>query len=78
MELSCPSQTDVNIVEEINWRVDLWYGLQGAVKKFAEWTAERMDVLSKSLEDIRFSTALAALQLPIDAKVNLFVLSVTH
>ena len=77
MELSCPSLTDVNIMVQIDWRVDLWYGLQRAVRKFAEWTKGRMDVMSKFLEDIEFTTALADLQLPEEAKVKLIAFSAT-
>ncbi len=70
MELLLPSQTDSDIIGKFETIIDLWYGLQLAVRKFAEWTKGRMDCLTEFLEDIEFSSVSDGLQLPEDAKVN--------
>lgn len=75
MELLLPSQTDDDNVGEFISYLDLWYGVQRAVKSFAEWTKGRMDFLTEHLEDNEFSAVSAALQLPEDAKVKRFALS---
>ncbi len=72
LESSLPSETDRDALSAIDGLLDLWYGLQTAVRKFAEWTKTRMDVLSEFLEDDRFVLAVAGLQLPQDEKVKHF------
>ncbi len=62
--------SDATIVEDIEWLVDLWYGIRGAVTRFAEWVKGRMDVLKAYMSDPQFSRTSAALQLPQDGKVS--------
>ncbi len=75
MESSLPSQNDRD-TGAYTTCLDVWYGLQVAVRKFAEWTKSRMDFLTEHLEDAEFKSVAAALQLPEDAKVKPFTLSI--
>ncbi len=70
MESLLPSQTDPDIMGKFETIIDLWYGLQMAVRKFAEWTKSRMDFLTEFLVDTEFSSVAAVLQFAADAKVN--------
>ena len=74
LQSSLPSETDRDRLTKIDGLLDLWYGLQGAVRKFAEWMKSRMDVLSNFLDDDQFVTAVGALQLPQNEKVIYFLL----
>ncbi len=74
LQSSLPSETDRDRLTKIDGLLDLWYGLQGAVRRFAEWTKSRMDALSNFFEDDQFVTAVGALQLPQNEKVTYFVL----
>ncbi len=69
MELLLRSQTDRDM-SSLTATIDVWYGLRIAVRKFAEWTKSRMDVLTEQLDDAEFNSMAAALQLPEEAKVN--------
>ncbi len=72
LELLLPRETDRETLTNIDGLLDLWYGIQGAVKKFAEWTKSRMDALSSFLADDQFVTAAVGLQLLQDRKVKHF------
>ncbi len=71
MELNLPSQNDRDM-GRYNTQIDLWYGLQRAVRKFAEWTRGRMGFLTYKGADTEFSSVIAALQLSEDGLVNFF------
>ncbi len=72
MELDISSQNDRDIMGTYNTQIDLWYALQRAVRKFAEWTRGRMDFPTYKGADTEFSSVIAALQLSEDGEVTLF------
>ncbi len=74
LESSLPCETDRDTLTNIDGLLDLWYGIQGAVKNFAEWTKSRMDALPNFSADDRFVTAAAGLDLPQEEKVKHFTL----
>ncbi len=72
LESSLCHLRDISIVGEIDWLVDLWYGMKGAVARFAVWMKGRMDALESFMKYPQFSRASAALQLPQDGKVHTY------
>ncbi len=73
LESSLSHLTDIGIIGDIDRLVDLWYGMKGAVTQFATWMKGRMDALENFMKDPQFSRSSAALQLPQDGKVHIYI-----